>query len=78
MPNSQYYIKKMALPQSLSADWFRDNLTLICTRLKKDTKARIALLSIPPIGENLDHSAYKQSAFYSKIIESAAIKENIT
>ncbi len=61
--------KKMNLPQTPTADWFRENLMEICRGLKLHTNAKIALLSLPPIGEDQSHAAYQRTAAYSRIIE---------
>jgi acyl-CoA thioesterase-1 len=44
--------KEMKLPQMPTDQWYRENLTQIVRKLKVSTHAKIALLSIPPIGEN--------------------------
>lgn len=40
------------LPRSPSPEWFRENLLAIVRRLKAETSAKIALCSLPPIGED--------------------------
>ena len=64
--------KKMSLPQAPTADWFRENLMEVCRELKLHTNAKIALLSLPPIGEDQSHAAYQRTAVYSRIIEEIA------
>jgi len=70
--------KKMNLPQAPTADWFRENLMEICQQLKLHTNARIALLSLPPIGEDQSHEAYQRTAAYSRIIEEITITFHIS
>ncbi|MEU7900746.1 GDSL-type esterase/lipase family protein [Nonomuraea sp. NPDC049152] len=51
-------------------DQYRDNLAAIIDRLKSRTTARIALMSLPPLGEDLDTAINGKLAGYN-----AAIKE---
>lgn len=57
---------------------YRQNLTAIVRRLKTETSARIALLSLPPMSEDLTHEANRQADFYSKIIQEIAEAEGVT
>ncbi|HEY9160807.1 MAG TPA: GDSL-type esterase/lipase family protein [Desulfomonilia bacterium] len=70
--------KEVGLPQAPDEAWFRENLTKLCEILKSQTKARIALLSIPPIGEEPEHPAFKQAQKFSAIIRDVAQKEGVT
>jgi len=40
------------LPQEPSPAWFGENIRAIAERLRQDTRAKIALCSLPPIGED--------------------------
>ena len=70
--------KDMGIPQAPDEVWFRENLTKLCETLKSRTRARIALLSIPPIGEEPEHPAFKQARKFSAIIKDVAQKEGVT
>ncbi len=70
--------KEVGIPQAPDEAWFRENLTKLCETLKSSTKAKIALLSIPPIGEEPEHAAFKQSQKFSAIIKDVADKERVT
>ncbi|TFG26653.1 hypothetical protein EU527_19465, partial [Candidatus Thorarchaeota archaeon] len=72
------YMKRMKLPQLPDHQWFRNTLESLVHRLQKETCAKIALLSIPPIGENSEHPAFKLSSEYSKTIENIASSAGIT
>ena len=72
--NTKRAIKNMGLPQTPTLDFYRENLTAVCLALKEKTGAQIALLSLPPIGEDLDHPAAKQAATYSRVIRETAGK----
>ena len=70
-------MKQMELVKMHGRDRFRVNLIKICSQLKANTKAKIALLSLPPIGEELDHVAYGQATIYSKVIKEIASREGV-
>jgi lysophospholipase L1-like esterase len=70
--------KEVGIPQVPDEAWFRENLTKLCETLKSHTKARIALLSIPPIGEEPEHPAFKQAQKFSAIIKDVVQKEGLT
>ncbi|MHA1936233.1 MAG: SGNH/GDSL hydrolase family protein [Candidatus Thorarchaeota archaeon] len=72
------YVRRMKLPRRPSHDWFRENLLVLVNRLKNETQARIALLSIPPLGEVPDHAAFAQSTRYSRTVEEVARETNVT
>jgi lysophospholipase L1-like esterase len=63
------------LPERPNPLFFQENLTLIVRRLKRETKARLALFSIPPIGEENGHYAYLRTEEYSRIIREIAKQE---
>jgi len=66
------FVKRMKLPQMPDDLWFRENLQELVTRLQNETSANIALISIPPIGEVLDHPAFRISYEYIKSIQEVA------
>ncbi len=71
------YIQNMRLPRTPDREWFRANLTAICARLKSETHARIALLSLPPMGEEPGSDAYRRAAEYSRIIREIAAAQRV-
>ncbi|MGO8694643.1 MAG: SGNH/GDSL hydrolase family protein [Rectinemataceae bacterium] len=71
------YYAIQRFPERPNPLFFRENLTLIVRRLKRETKARIALFSIPPIGEESDHYAYLRTEEYSSIIRDLAKNEEV-
>lgn len=70
--DAEDYVKRMKLPQMPDDLWFRECLQEFVTRLQNETSANIALISIPPIGEVLDHSAFRISSEYIKSIQEVA------
>lgn len=75
---AQYYKKAMKLPRTPDRDWFRNILDSIIDRLLQETTARIAILSIPPIGEVPEHHAFRVSKDYAGIIKEVAMKRGVT
>jgi len=75
--SAQRYIEKWNLPQAPDRKWFRKNLVRIVTRLKQETRAQIALLSLPPITENPDHPGYIQARTYSQDIRLIAQEQQL-
>ena len=73
--NLRRYMRQKQLPQHPDAGWYRDNLTRIVGQLRKCTDARVALLSIPPIGEDPDHPAFVRSQEYGEIAKEIAAEE---
>jgi lysophospholipase L1-like esterase len=70
-------MKEMGLPRRPDSAWFRDNLAAICARLRAGTQARVALLSLPPMGEEPGSEAYRRAADYSRIIREIAAAEHV-
>ena len=70
--NTERYVKEMGLPQNPTKLLYRKHLSEIGERLKAETSAQIALLSLPPIGEEQDNRAYKQAAEYSEVVKQVA------
>ena len=75
--NSERGVKEMNLPQTPTEAWYKENLTRIVQRLKASTHAKIALLSISPIGENPKDTAFLQSMHYAAIIKDVAETEEV-
>lgn len=76
--NAARAVKNMKLPQKPTAEWYRENLIAIVKKLKTDTEAKIALLSLPPIGEKIDSEAYGRTVIFSKIIREVSQAEGVT
>jgi len=70
--NEARYIKSMNLPRRPDREWYRANLRELCVKLQARTKARIALFSLPPIGEQRDDTAYLRAREYSQVIRETA------
>jgi len=75
--NGKSYVSDMKLPQMPTKEWHRDNLEKICIELKKRTKAKIALVSLPPISENPASPAFARAKEYSDIVKEVAIRQKL-
>jgi len=70
--NAHETMAQMDLPERPSREAFRRYLTDICLQLRNATAAPLALLSLPPLGEDPAHRAFQLAADYSRIIQTVA------
>jgi lysophospholipase L1-like esterase len=70
--------KRLKLPELPTADTFRTYLTQLVARLTSETRARIALLSIPTINEDPTKPEFTQSVRFSEIIRDVANAAGVT
>lgn len=68
---------QLSLPQEPTHAWFKSNLQKIIKKFQNETEAKIAICSIPPIGETIEHEGFKQSIKYSKTIKKIAKEMNV-
>lgn len=71
-------MREMGLPQRPDKEWYRQNLRAVCAKLKANTRARIALLSIPPIGEDRASTPFLRAVQFSAVIRETAAAQKIT
>ena len=76
--NQKRYSKEMNLPRLPDRGWYRENLQLLIQKFKTGTRARIAVFSLPPIGEARESFAYKRAQEYSAIVKEVALSEKVT
>jgi lysophospholipase L1-like esterase len=65
------------LPTRPTIEWYEENLQEIVVRLKAETGAKLALLSLSPIGEDLAHEANRKVEQYNKVVRRIAHDEEI-
>jgi len=70
--NAHEAVETMGLPERPTRETFRRHLTEICLQLRQSTSAHLALLSLPPLGEDPRHRAFEMTTAYSRIIETVA------
>lgn len=76
--NQKRYTKEMNLPRLPDRGWYRENLQLLIQKFKMGTRARIAVFSLPPIGEERGSVAYKRAQEYSALVKEVALSEKVT
>ncbi len=60
------------LPSKPSIGWYEENMEKIVERLQRETRARIALLSLPPIGEELGSQPVRTTRWFSEVVRRVA------
>ncbi len=75
--NLRNYMMQWKLPQVPDEAWYKQNLEEIVSTLKDLTNAKIAILSLPAIGENPDDAAFKVGQRYSLIAKDVATRAGI-
>lgn len=75
---AEEYVKSMGLPRIPDKEWYQESLHKIVTSFQKGTHAKIGLISIPPIGEDPEHFAFKISSDYVKSIKEVARSTGVT
>jgi lysophospholipase L1-like esterase len=65
------------LPTEPTLAWYEENLLKIVRKLKRETKARLVLLSLAVIGEDLEHEANRKVNLYNEVVRRVAKLENI-
>jgi lysophospholipase L1-like esterase len=73
----QRYNDLWKLPQKPTKEWFTENYKKLVSILKTQTNAKIVLISLPPLGENIDSIPFKLTIEYSNIIRDIAKKEKL-
>jgi lysophospholipase L1-like esterase len=71
------YLATQRPPQVPTPQFYHEMLVLIVRRLKAETKAHIALCSIPPIGEDPGHYAWIRTEEYAAIVKRTAFDEGV-
>lgn len=77
-PSAVRAMREFHLPEPPTAERYRENLTAVCRRLKRETSARIALLSLPLTTEDPSHPAYRHSEEFVEIIRETVKEEGLT
>jgi lysophospholipase L1-like esterase len=70
--NAHETMDQMGLPERPTRETFRRYLTEVCLQLRNATPAPLALLSLPPLGEDPAHPAFQTTGTYSRIIQTVA------
>jgi lysophospholipase L1-like esterase len=74
---AKWYRRVKRLPQLPTEQWYRDNILKIVHYLKENTRAKIALASLPVLGENLLSTFNKTINMYNGHLKEIAVQEQI-
>jgi lysophospholipase L1-like esterase len=74
---SRAYIKRNKLPETPTKQSFERNLVKILQKLKTETNAVIAVMSLPLITEDPQHILFKRTIEYSEVIKDIAAKLSV-
>ena len=69
-----YYIQTKNLPRTPSIEWFEEQIENFVKQLKEKTSAKIALITLPWLGEQEDASIIDVVKSHNKIIKRIALK----
>lgn len=73
-----FFASRNTFPERTSLAGFRANLTTAVRRLRTETTARVALLSIPPLGEETNSPINRGVAEYNAVLRDLALSEGAT
>jgi lysophospholipase L1-like esterase len=65
--NLRHYQEFYRIPAVPTLEWYEENMRAIVARLQNETEARIALISLAVIGEDLEHEANLRVARYNAV-----------
>jgi lysophospholipase L1-like esterase len=76
--NQEIYMRLKNLPHPPSLFWYEENLTKIVEKLQQSGVHKIALISMPMLGEDLSDKHYKHLSEYVKIVKKVAEKFQVS
>jgi len=74
---AKWYRRAKRLPQLPTEQWYRDNILKIVQYLKENTRAKIALASLPVLGENLMSTFNNTINAYNGHLKEIAAQEQV-
>jgi lysophospholipase L1-like esterase len=74
---AKQYRRVKKLPQLPTEQWYCDNILKIVHYLKENTRAKIALASLPVLGENLTSTFNKTINTYNEHLKEIAVQEQV-
>jgi lysophospholipase L1-like esterase len=74
---AKWYRRSKRLPQLPTEQWYYDNILNIVHYLKENTRAKIALASLPVLGENLTSTFNKTVNTYNGHLKEIATQEQV-
>lgn len=74
---AEHYRRNQGLPQAASLPWFRENVAGILDRLLAETRARVAVLQVPPLGEDLGSPVNARVREYNAALADVAAERGV-
>lgn len=78
LKNQKFGQRSQKLPQLPTLEFFQENYRALVNRLKSETNAKIALLSLPTIGEDKSAPIYEHVAKFNAFIKQLAADTHVT
>jgi lysophospholipase L1-like esterase len=75
--NLQHYRQFYQIKVVPTIDWYEENMRAIVGRLQNETEARLALISLAVIGEDLAHEANRRVVQYNEVQRRIAVDTGI-
>jgi lysophospholipase L1-like esterase len=75
--NRLRYLSFNHLPTDPTLPWYEENLRATISLLKRETEARLVLLTLAVIGEDLEHEANRKVNLYNDVVRRVAADENL-
>ncbi len=72
------YRKEQGITEKPTLAWYRSNLARIVERLKSETHARIAVLDLPMVGEDLKSAMNLKVEQYNAVIQAVTAEKGVT
>ena len=72
-----YYIQTKNLPQVPSIEWFEEQIEIFVKEVKENTSAKIAITTLPWLGEQKDASVINVIKNHNKIIKRIAVQYDL-
>jgi len=73
-----YYVETKNLPQTPSTEWFEEQIEIFIKKIKENTSAKIAITTLPWLGEQEHASIIDVVKSHNNIIKRVAIKYDLT
>ena len=73
-----YYIETKNLPKTPSIEWFEEQIEIFIKKIKENTSAKIAITTLPWLGEQKHASIIDVVKSHNNIIKRIAIKYDLT
>jgi acyl-CoA thioesterase-1 len=72
------YRRQQHIPLAPTLAWYRENLQRIIERLYDETGARLAVVDLPPLGEDLDSEINRRIREYNEALREVAADTGVT